>query len=271
VSLSVVLASECPPDDPGFCSPTVLEFFPKPLAHFTLLGVEFEITRITILSWIATAAVLAFFVAAVRRPQMVPSKLQWMGEAGYSFVRDGIAREVIGKEGLRFAPYLAALFFFILANNLLGIVPFAQIAPTAKIALPAFLAAITYLLFNWVGIRAHGVGPYFKTILFPPGVPKPMYVLVTPIEVASTLVFRPLTLAIRLFANMFAGHLLLVVFALGAVYLLQVGNVSFIFAPVSFVMAIVMTFFELLVQVLQAYVFTVLTATYLAGALEEAH
>jgi F-type H+-transporting ATPase subunit a len=271
VSTSVVLASECPPEDPGFCSPTVLEFFPKPLADFTLFGVEFEITRITILSWIATAAILAFFVASVRRPQMVPSKLQWMGEAAYSFVRDGIAREVIGKEGLRFAPYLAALFFFILANNLLGIVPFAQIAPTAKIALPALLAAITYLLFNWVGIRSQGIGPYVKGILFPPGVPKLMYVLVTPIEVASTLVFRPLTLAVRLFANMFAGHLLLVVFALGAVYLLQVGNFSIVFAPVSFVMAIIMTFFELLVQVLQAYVFTVLTATYLAGALEEAH
>lgn len=271
MSTSVVLASECPPEDPGFCSPTVLEFFPKPLADFTLFGVEFEITRITILSWIATAAILAFFVASVRRPQMVPSKLQWMGEAAYSFVRDGIAREVIGKEGLRFAPYLAALFFFILANNLLGIVPFAQIAPTAKIALPALLAAITYLLFNWVGIRSQGIGPYVKGILFPPGVPKLMYVLVTPIEVASTLVFRPLTLAVRLFANMFAGHLLLVVFALGAVYLLQVGNFSIVFAPVSFVMAIIMTFFELLVQVLQAYVFTVLTATYLAGALEEAH
>ena len=98
-----------------------------------------------------------------------------------------------------------------------------------------------------------------------------MYVLVTPIEIASTLIFRPLTLAIRLFANMFAGHLLLAIFALGTVYLLQVGNFSVIFAPVSFGMAILMTFFELLVEVLQAYVFTVLTATYLAGALEEAH
>jgi F-type H+-transporting ATPase subunit a len=271
VSTSVVLASECPPEDPGFCSPTVFEFFPKPLADFTLLGVEFEITRITVISWIATAAVLAFFVAAVRRPQLVPAKLQWMGEAAYSFVRDGIAREVIGREGLRFAPYLAVVFFFIVANNIMGIVPLAQIAPTSKIALPAILAVLTYLLFNWVGIRSQGLGPYFKGILFPPGVPKAMYVLVTPIEVASTLIFRPLTLAVRLFANMFAGHLLLVVFALGAVYLLQVGNFSAVFAPVSFVMAIIMTFFELLVQVLQAYVFTVLTATYLAGALEEAH
>jgi len=268
---AIILASECPPDDPGFCSPTVNEFFPPALTEFTLLGVHFEITRITVIMWVATAAVMAFFVLSVRRPEMVPQKLQWMGEAAYSFVRDGIAREVIGREGLRFAPYLAAVFFFILANNVMGIVPFAQISPNAKIALPAMLAGLTYLLFNWVGIRSQGVGPYFKGISFPPGVPKPMYVLITPIEIASTLIFRPLTLAIRLFANMFAGHLLLVIFALGTVYLLQVGNFSVIFAPVSFVMAIVMTFFELLVQILQAYVFTVLTATYLAGALEEAH
>lgn len=271
MSTSVVLASECPPDDPGFCSPTVFEFFPKPLVDFHIAGIEFEITRITVISWIATAAILAFFVASVRRPQLVPAKLQWMGEAAYSFVRDGIAREVIGKEGLRFAPYLAVVFFFIVANNIMGIVPLAQIAPTSKIALPAILAVITYILFNWVGIRSQGIGPYFKGIALPPGVPRLMYILITPIEIASTLIFRPLTLAIRLFANMFAGHLLLVIFALGAVYLLQVGNVSVVFAPVSFVMAIIMTFFELLVQVLQAYVFTVLTATYLAGALEEAH
>ncbi len=266
-----ILAANCPPDDPGFCSPTVNEFFPKPLTEFSLLGVDFEITRITVISWLATAAILAFFVLSVRRPQLVPRKLQWMGEAAYSFVRDGIAREVIGREGLRFAPYLAAVFFFIVANNVMGIIPFAQISPNAKIALPAVLAGVTYLLFNWVGIRSQGVGPYFKGIAFPPGVPKAMYVLITPIEIASTLIFRPLTLAIRLFANMFAGHLLLVIFALGTVYLLQVGNFSMIFAPVSFVMAIIMTFFELLVQILQAYVFTVLTATYLAGALEEAH
>jgi F-type H+-transporting ATPase subunit a len=104
-----------------------------------------------------------------------------------------------------------------------------------------------------------------------PGIPWPLYFLITPIELISTFIMRPITLAVRLFANMFAGHLLLVIFALGTVYLLQVGNFSAIFAPVSFVMAIIMTFFELLVQVLQAYVFTVLTATYLAGALEEAH
>ncbi len=266
-----VLATECPPDDPGFCAPTIFEFYPPPIWEFTLFGVDFSITRITLISWIATAAVAALLVAAVRRPQLVPGRLQWIGESAYSLIRDGVARETIGREGLRFAPYLASLFMFILANNILGIIPFAQLAPTAKIALPAILATISWVLFNWVGIRKQGFGPYFKGILFPPGVPPGLYVLITPIEFFSTLLVRPFTLAVRLFANMFAGHMLLVVFALGTVYLLTVGNFSVIFAPVSFVMAILLTFFEMLVIVLQAYVFTILTSTYVAGALEEAH
>jgi F-type H+-transporting ATPase subunit a len=271
VSASVVLASECPPDDPGFCAPSVLEFFPKPLATFDLLGVHFAITRITIILWLATAVMVLFFVLATRNMKLVPERTQFIAESGYSVIRDGIGREVIGTEGLRYAPYLASLFFFIVVNNIMGIIPFAQISPMGKFAFPVVLAAITYVLFNWIGIRQQGLGPYFKHNLFPPGVPKPLYILITPIEFASTFVFRPFTLAVRLFANMLAGHLLLAIFAAGTVYLLTVGNFSVIFFPASFLMALVMTFFELLVQVLQAYVFTVLTATYISGAMEAEH
>jgi F-type H+-transporting ATPase subunit a len=98
-----------------------------------------------------------------------------------------------------------------------------------------------------------------------------MYILVTPIEILQNFVVRPFTLAVRLFANMFAGHMLLVVFSLGAVYLFQVGNYSVVFGPISALMAIVMTFFELLVIFLQAYVFTVLMGTYLNGSIEAEH
>jgi F-type H+-transporting ATPase subunit a len=271
VSASVVLASECPPNDPGFCAPSVLEFFPKPLFTFDLFGVHFAVTRITVILWIVTALMVWFFVAASRNMQLVPGRRQWLAESSYSVVRDGVGREVIGTEGLRFAPYLASLFFFILVNNVVGIIPFAQISPMGRFAYPVVLAALTYILFNWVGIRQQGLGPYFKHNLFPPGVPKPLYVLVTPIEFASTFVFRPFTLAVRLFANMLAGHLLLAIFAAGTVYLFTVGNFSVIFAPVSFLMAVIMTFFELLVQVLQAYVFVVLTSTYISGAMSEEH
>jgi F-type H+-transporting ATPase subunit a len=164
-----------------------------------------------------------------------------------------------------------ALFFFILANNMMSIIPFAQISPMSRFAFPLLLALICWVIYIVVGIRNQGAGKYFKDILFLPGVPKPMYILVTPIEILQNFVVRPFTLAVRLFANMFAGHMLLVVFSLGAVYLFQVGNYSVVFGPISALMAIVMTFFELLVIFLQAYVFTVLMGTYLNGSIEAEH
>jgi F-type H+-transporting ATPase subunit a len=255
----------------GFQAPGLGEFYPEVIGSFSLLGVEFEITRITLILWIATLALVAFLIATVRNPQIVPGKLQFVGESGYSLVRDGIARDVVGPKGLPFAPFLASLFFFILANNLMAIVPFAQISPMSKFAFPLVLAAICWVLYIYIGIREQGAGKYFKDILFLPGVPKPMYILVTPIEILQNFVVRPFTLAVRLFANMFAGHMLLVVFSLGAVYLFQVGNYSMIFGPISALMAIVMTFFELLVIFLQAYVFTVLMGTYLNGSIEAEH
>jgi F-type H+-transporting ATPase subunit a len=266
-ALGSVLAAE----GEGFEAPTVEEFYPQPLWDFTVLGVDFEITRITLILWIATAAMIALMVAAVRKPSIVPGKLQYIGESGYSLVRDGIARDVIGPKGLPFAPFLAALFFFILANNAMSIVPLAQISPMSKFAYPLVLAVITWVLYNWVGIREQGAGRYFKDAAVPPGVPIGALILVTPIELLQVFVIRPFTLAVRLFANMFAGHMLLAVFSLGTVYLLTVGNFSVIFSPFAFLMALAMTFFELLVIVLQAYVFTVLTATYINGSVEPAH
>jgi F-type H+-transporting ATPase subunit a len=255
----------------GFVAPTVEEFYPQPLLSFSLLGVDFEITRITVIMWIATALMIGLMLAAVRKPSIVPGKLQYIGESGYSLIRDGIARDVIGPKGLPFAPFLAALFFFILANNAMSIVPLAQISPMSKFAFPLVLAVITWVLYNWVGIREQGAKRYFKDAAVPPGVPIGALILVTPIELLQVFVIRPFTLAVRLFANMFAGHMLLAVFSLGTVYLLFVGNFSVIFSPFAFLMALAMTFFELLVIVLQAYVLTVLTATYLNGAVEPAH
>jgi F-type H+-transporting ATPase subunit a len=257
--------------DDGFEAPSVSEFFPEPLVTFSVGPIEFEITRITLILWIATAALIAFMVAAVRKPEIVPGKLQFIGESGYSLVRDGIGRDVVGPRGLPFAPFLAALFFFILANNIMAIVPFAQISPMSKFAFPLVLAMICWVIYIWVGIREQGAGKYFKDILFLPGVPKAAYILITPIEVLQNFVVRPFTLAVRLFANMFAGHMLLVVFSLGAVYLFSRDNFSFVFGPVSALMAIVMTFFELLVIFLQAYVFTILMGTYLNGSIEAEH
>jgi F-type H+-transporting ATPase subunit a len=266
-----VLAAASGEGGDGFVAPSLGEFFPEALASFSLLGVDFEITRITLILWIATAAMIAFMMAAVRRPSIVPGKLQFIGESGYSLVRDGIGRDVVGPRGLPFAPFLAALFFFILANNIMAIIPFAQISPMSKFAFPLVLAMICWVIYIWVGIREQGAGKYFKDILFLPGVPKAAYILITPIEILQNFVVRPFTLAVRLFANMFAGHMLLVVFSLGAVYLFSRDNFSIVFGPISALMAIVMTFFELLVIFLQAYVFTILMGTYLNGSIEAEH
>lgn len=268
--LEAVLAVQSDPGG-GFTAPGIEEFYPPVIASFSLLGIGFEITRITLIAWFATGGIGLFLLLASRNASIVPGRLQFIGESGYGFIRNSVARDVVGPKGLPFAPFLAALFFFILANNLMAIVPFAQISPMSKFAFPLVLALICWVMYIVVGMKAQGAGRYFKDIAFPPGVPKAMYVLITPLEILQTFLIRPFTLSLRLFANLFAGHMLLVTFALGATYLLSVGNFSAVFGPISALMAIVMTFFELLIIFLQAYVFTMLMGTYLSGSLEPAH
>ena len=139
-------------------------------------------------------------------------------------------------------------------------------------ALPLFLALISWATFNIVGIVRHGFVGYFKQMCFPPGVPKLVYVLLAPIEFLSTFIIRPITLTLRLTLNMFAGHLVLLVCILGGEYLLvEKGWPLALFSPVAFGFGIVLTFFEGFIQLLQAYVFTLLSALYIAGAMAEEH
>lgn len=229
-------------------------------------------TKLTFMVWLAVALLIIYFLVSYRKPQLVPTKKQWLAESIYGFVRKNIAQDVVGKEGLRFAPYLTVLFCFIALTNLFAIIPFFQISPNAHIAFPVVLGVISWLLFIYQGIKKHGAAHYFRVNLFMPGIPWPLYILVTPIELISTFLTRPVTLAVRLFANMFAGHLILLVFTLGGVAMLGTANVFIMGLSVfSFLMAIVMTFFEVMVIFLQAYVFVMLTANYLEGALAEDH
>ncbi len=228
------------------------------------------LTKFTLLVWFAVAIIIVFFLLAYRKPKLVPTRMQWIAESLYGFGRDTVAKEVIGVEGLRFAPYLSTLFIFVLVTNVFGIIPFIQISPNAHIAFPAVLAVISYVLFIYLGFRKHGVG-YLKHALIIPGVPWPMYFLLVPIELFSTFILRPLTLALRLFANMFAGHVILLVFTLGGFVLIQA---SWGYSPISllsWVMAILLTFFELMIAALQAYVFALLSASYVQGAIAEDH
>jgi F-type H+-transporting ATPase subunit a len=261
-----VLASEFPPGVESFDYGTLI-----PSLEGSMWALAF--TKITLLVWLSVAILIVFFLVTYRSPKVVPTKGQWLAESIYGFVRDGIAKDIIGnKHGVRFAPYLTTMFVFILLNNLWGIVPFAQISPNSHIAFPIVLALFTYVLYFAVGIKAQGVGPYVKNSIWVSGAPLWVQPILVPIELFQVLILRPATLAIRLFANMFAGHMILLVFTLGGVALLNADAV--LLKPVallSWAMAIVMTLFELFILALQAYVFTLLTATYLQSSVDPAH
>ena len=261
--------------------PFLAEGFPPGVKDFdfeslipSLRGSEWGLafTKITFMVWLAVAILLVFFLVTYRNPKLVPTKGQWIAESIYGFVRNGVARDVIGHEGLRFAPYLTTLFCFIAMTNAFAIIPFFQILPNSHIAFPAILGIISYVMFIYLGVKKHGFVKYFRVNLFMPGIPWYLYPLIAPIELLTTFIMRPITLAVRLFANMFAGHLVLLVFTLGGVAMLEFDNVLIKGLSVaSFLMAIVMTFFELMVVVLQAYVFAMLTASYIEGALADSH
>jgi F-type H+-transporting ATPase subunit a len=259
---ATVLASDIP------WPPSVNDFYLPSLTS----GTYPWLTKFTLLVWLAVAVIIVFFLVAYRNPKLVPTKTQWLAESIYGFGRNSVARDVIGPEGVRFAPYLTTLFVFILVTNVFGIIPFIQISPNAHIAFPAFLALISWVLYLYLGVRKHGFLGYLKFVTVVPGVPWPMLFLVAPLEFLSTILLRPFTLSLRLFANMFAGHVVLLVFTLGGFVL---ANSSAIFikpiSVVSWLMAILLTFFELLIAVLQAYVFALLTASYVQGALAEDH
>jgi F-type H+-transporting ATPase subunit a len=274
VSLSNVVASglDCHLNaDCGFPAPGAEIFLFDEIASFTIGSLEFHITKITVLLFICVFLILGFFIYAFRKPKLVPRGAQNVGEMGYLFIRDGIARDIIGKDGDPFVPFLFAFFFLVWLSNFMGVVPFAQVPVTSIFAIPVAFAVIVYITWVPLGVYKQGFGGYFKGMLFPPGVPKAMYVLLTPLEFLSNLIVRPATHAIRLFANMFAGHLLIATFSIAAFYLLSASIVGIIGSAASFTVAIALTGFEILIQFLQAYIFTLLTAVYISGALHAEH
>jgi len=250
----------------GFVPPGTKDFDLPPI-----FGESAFTTKPIFLVALSVIVISVFFIAASRKAAIVPSKLQFAGESVYAFVRNDLAKDVIGHDFLRFVPYLFTLFTFILVHNLFGIVPFLQFPAMSHVGFPYVLALFTFFVFHYVGIRKQGVVKYIKDIMFMPGVPKAAYILITPLEILTFFLVRPLTLSLRLFANMFAGHLLLLVFILGGEHLLQ-GVIGLkLISPFAFGIGIVLTFFEFMVQCLQAYIFTLLAALYIAGALADEH
>ncbi|MCO5953230.1 F0F1 ATP synthase subunit A [Microbacterium yannicii] len=259
------IAADAPPE---FHGPSIDEFFPEIL--FNLAGVP--ITRIHLIQFLATIAVVVIFWLGTRRMRVVPGRFQSLVEMGLDFVRVNIGEDLLGKkDAQRFLPILTTMFFMILFMNITGIIPFLNIAGTSIIAVPLTLAIVSYVTFIYAGIKKSPKN-FFKNSLFPSGVPWPIYIIVTPIELISTFIIRPITLTLRLLMNMMVGHLLLVLFfAATQFFIIDMGGWWTVLGAGSLAFGFVFTLFEILVAVLQAYVFALLTAVYIQLAVAEEH
>ncbi|MGW6745366.1 F0F1 ATP synthase subunit A [Streptomyces sp. NPDC055025] len=255
-------------DGCGFPAPGLHSFLFEPLVGNADSDLYFNKTML--LALLGSIIIIGFFWAAFRKPKVVPGKLQMVAEAGYDFVRRGVVYEIIGKkEGEKYVPIIVSLFFFVWMMNLWSIIPVAQFPVTAIISYPAGLALIVYVLWVSLTFKRHGFVGAFKNFS---GYDKSLGAVLPlsmTIELFSNLLVRPFTHAVRLFANMFAGHTLLLLFTIASWYLLN--GLGIAYAGVSFVMVIVMTVFELFIQALQAYVFVLLTCSFIQGALAEHH
>lgn len=255
-------------EDGEFHGPSIDEFFPEVL--FNIAGIP--VTRIHLIQFLATIAIVLIFWLGTRRMRIVPGRFQSLVEMGLDFVRVNVAEDLLGKkDGQRFLPLLTTIFFMILFMNLTGIIPFLNVAGTAIIAVPLLLAVVSYVTFIYAGLKKSPKN-FFKNSLFPSGVPPVLYIIVTPLEFISTFIVRPITLTLRLLMNMMVGHLMLVLFfSATQFFLFTMGGWWSALAAGSLAFGLAFTVFEILVAVLQAYVFTILTAVYIQLAVAEEH
>ena len=255
----------------GFPAPGAEIFLFEDIFTLQLASLEFGFSKVTVLLLLGVVVIVGFFSYAFRKPKLVPRGAQNVGEVGYVFIRDGIAKETIGHGGEKFVPFLFSFFFFVWILNFFGILPGAQLPATSIFAIPVAFALIVY--FTWVPLGMIKQGPikFFTNMMFPPGVPKAMYVLLAPIELISNILVRPFTHAVRLFANMFAGHLLLATFSIAAFYLISASVIGILGSVASFAVTVALTGFEAFIQALQAYIFTLLAAVYIGSALHAEH
>ncbi|MEU7552577.1 F0F1 ATP synthase subunit A [Streptomyces sp. NPDC044571] len=256
-------------DGCGFPGPGLHSFLFEPLwGEAGLTSAYFN--KPMLLALLGSLIIVVFFWAAFRKPKVVPGKLQMVAESGYDFVRRGIVYETLGKkEGEKYVPFMVSLFFFVWILNVWSIVPVAQFPVTSIIAYPAVLAAIVYFIWMSVTFKRHGFVGGFKNLTGYDKSLGPVLPLVMVIEFFSNVLVRPFTHAVRLFANMFAGHTLLLLFTIASWYLLN--GIGIAYAGVSFIMVVVMTAFELFIQAVQAYVFVLLACSFIQGALAEHH
>ncbi len=255
-------------DESGW-PPSTESFRSRPL--FDVPGLEW-LNNHMIQAVIGAVLVIAFWLWMSHRQQVVPGKKQVLGEMLYDLLRNSIARDILGKDYRKFLPYLVALFSFILVNNLFGEFFLFMFPTFSKIGYAYGLALCTFILYNAAGIAKHGLFSYLRRMTLPEGVPWVLWPIIIPLEFISNFIARPVTLALRLFANLFAGHLVIMVFVVGGGLLLTSGVVLYTIAGgVSILFSFAIFALELLVGTLQAYIFTVLTAQYVSSAIADEH
>jgi F-type H+-transporting ATPase subunit a len=242
----------------------LLEHFElHPIVRLHLLGIDVSITKAVIWMWIACFVLLVLSIIATRRSRLVPSGVQNIMESIVLFLRDNLVLETMGKEGLPWFPFIATLFLFILTCNLLGLIP-GSFTATSNINVTATLAVVVFLSVQGVGLYKHGPIKYVKGLI-PSGIPLWILPIIIPIEIISQFT-KPFSLAIRLFANMLAGHAVILVFLT-----LILSMKSYIFGLLPLAGVVVMSAFEIFVALIQAYIFAILSALYIGAAIHSEH
>ena len=263
----ILALSECDYVNEPVCAPEdVTELFVLP----NIFG---QVNRTIILMFLAAIIVMALLYFALRKPRLAPSKFQLAIESIVGYVKDEVAIGIIGPEGVKYFPYLLSIFMFILVGNLFEVTPLINFPITSRMAIPAFLAIVTWVIFVIVGFAKNGIG-YFTDIVWPKTVPIAMRWLVGIIEFFSIFFIRPFSLAVRLFANMVAGHVMLsLLLVTGYVFVINIGEIGVKGATgiLWFALGLGIFVFEIMVAVLQAYIFTLLSAVYIQTSVHPEH
>lgn len=247
-------------------APGIGDFFPESIFG---AGTILEANRVVLARFIMGGLLCILVLLAVRSVSLVPGRGQSALELVAEFIRGNIARDMLGeKMGHRYAPFLTMCFMAIFMMNISGIIPGINIAASSLIAVPLIFALFSYVTFISAGIAEQGFSHFFKGQLFPSGLPKMMYIIITPIEFLSNFIVRPITLTLRLLCNMIAGHLLLAMTYLGTALLLQAASLQSLWLVGTIPAMAIMTVFEIFVAFLQAYIFTILSAVYIKLSVE---
>ncbi len=260
-------------NDGGFVPPTISDtHLPDIIPWLAPYGTGFGKQMLVVI--VSVIIIAWFFKAAIRSPKLVPGKAQFFAEGFYNFARNTIGRDIMGEKNFRpWVPLLFTVFTFVLLNNIFGAIPFIQLPSFSHAGSAYAIAAIIYFTWITVGVRKHGLR-YFKLAVVPQGVPVWILPLLVPLEIISNFIVRPMTHSLRLMATMLAGHMIVILAGSGAEYLITEQDNILLQATGFAVIAgsVAMYFLELLIMVLQAFVFTLLTALYVQGALDaDAH